>query len=208
MRVEGIEHVPSTGAAVLAANHGGAAIPYDAAMLQLALFNEPAVPACARRGDRGLQHAALRVASLPQDRAAYASRQDARWVLGNGQLLGVFPEGVQALKPVSESYRLRRFGRGGFASLAAEVGAPVVPVAILGSEETHPALFVTLAKAVRTVFPDQRVEEMAVWVNPIPLPVRWMIRFLLRCPPPGTPRRACGPRAGRAGSHPDPGCAR
>ena len=24
-----------------------------------------------------------------------------------------------------------------------------------------------------------------MWVNPIPLPVRWMIRFLLRCPPPG-----------------------
>ena len=30
--------------------------------------------------------------------AAYASRQDARWVLGNGQLLGVFPEGVRAFR--------------------------------------------------------------------------------------------------------------
>ena len=182
VRVEGIEHVPSTGAAVLAANHGGAAIPYDAAMLQLALLNEPAVPRRVRVVGTEVFNMVPFVSHLYRKiGAAYASRQDARWVLGNGQLLGVFPEGVRGFqKPVSESYRLRRFGRGGFASLAAEVGAPVVPVAILGSEETHPALFTssTLAKAVRTVFPDQRVEEMAVWVNPIPLPVRWMIRFL------------------------------
>jgi 1-acyl-sn-glycerol-3-phosphate acyltransferase len=182
VRVEGIEHVPSMGAAVLAANHGGAAIPYDAAMLQLALLNEPAVPRRVRVVGTEVFNMMPFVSHLYRKiGAAYASRQDARWVLGNGQLLGVFPEGVRGFqKPVSESYRLRRFGRGGFASLAAEVGAPVVPVAILGSEETHPALFTsrTLAKAVRTVFPDQRVEEMAVWVNPIPLPVRWMIRFL------------------------------
>ena len=182
VRVEGIDHVPATGPAVLAANHGGAAIPYDAVMLHLAVLNEPAVPRRVRVVGTEFFNLMPFVSHLYRKiGAAYASRQDARWVLSNGQLLGVFPEGVRGFqKPVSESYRLRRFGRGGFASLAAESGASIIPVAILGSEETHPALFTSqaLAKLVRTVFPEQRVDEMAVWVNPIPLPVRWMIRFL------------------------------
>ena len=58
--------------------------------------------------------------------------------------------------------------------------SPIVPVAIVGSEETHPVLFTSarLAALVRFFLPEQRVEEMAVWLNPIPLPVAWRIRFL------------------------------
>jgi hypothetical protein len=53
-------------------------------------------------------------------------------------------------------------------------------VAILGAEEVHPAVAVSkrLAQLVRFIFPQQRVEEIAVFLNPIPLPVRWHIRFL------------------------------
>ena len=93
----------------------------------------------------------------------------------------MFPEGVQGFqKSGSDAYRLKRFGRGGFVKLAMRAGAPIVPVAIMGSEDVHPALFTSkrLAQLVRMVFPQQRVEEMAVWLNPIPLPVRWQIRFL------------------------------
>ena len=35
-----------------------------------------------------------------------------------------------------------------------------------------------LAKLVRLFFPEQRVEEIAIALNPIPLPIRWKIRFL------------------------------
>jgi hypothetical protein len=35
-----------------------------------------------------------------------------------------------------------------------------------------------LAQLVRLIFPEQRVEEIAVALNPIPLPIRWKIRFL------------------------------
>ena len=44
VEVEGIEHVPMTAGAVLTANHGGAAIPYDGAMLALAVLNEAPEP--------------------------------------------------------------------------------------------------------------------------------------------------------------------
>jgi len=183
-RVEtrGIEHMPMEGAAVLAANHGGAAIPYDALMLQMAVMNESPLPRRVRVVGTEIFNMIPTYSHLyRKSGAAYAAKEDAMWVLENGHLLGVFPEGVQGFqKPNSEAYQLQRFGRGGFARLAMRTGAPIVPVAILGSEDVHPAMFTSkrLAQLVRLVFPQQRVEEMAVWLNPIPLPVRWQIRFL------------------------------
>ena len=53
-------------------------------------------------------------------------------------------------------------------------------LAIVGSEEVHPAVTVSksLARLVRLIMPDQRVEGVAVFLNPIPLPIKWRIRFL------------------------------
>ena len=127
--------------------------------------------------------------------AVYASRDDARHVLDRGGLLGVFPEGESGfMKPVWQAYQVQRFGRGGFVRLSETAGAPVVPVAILGAEEVHPAVAVSkrLAQLVRLVFPQQRVEEIAIFLNPVPLPVRWHIRFL----PPVLPEHP--------GTEPDP----
>ncbi len=183
-RVEttGLEHVPMDGAAVLAANHGGAAIPYDALMLQMAVTNEAPAPRRVRVIGTEIFNMIPTYSHLyRKSGAAYAAKEDAMWVLENGHLLGVFPEGVQGFqKSGSDAYRLKPFGRGGFVKLAMRAGAPIVPVAIMGSEDVHPALFTSkrLAQLVRLVFPQQRVDEMAVWLNPIPLPVRWHIRFL------------------------------
>jgi len=182
VEVSGIDRVPTTGPAILAANHGGAALPYDGFMLSLAVANESPVP-------RRLRVVATEIFNmLPvlshlyrKAGAAFAAPEDARWVLDHGYLLGVFPEGVRGFqKPMSEAYRLRRFGRGGFVRLAMRTGAPIVPAAIVGAEEVHPALFTShkLAQLVRLAFPEQRVDEIAVWLNPIPLPVHWRIHFL------------------------------
>jgi len=179
---QGLANVPMEGAAVLAANHGGAAIPYDAMMLQLAVANDAPLPRRVRVIGTEIFNMVPTYSHLyRKSGAAYAAKEDAMWALENGHLLGVFPEGVQGFqKPGSEAYRLQRFGRGGFVKLAMRSGAPIVPVAVLGSEEVHPALFTSkrLAQLVRIVFPQQRVDEMAVWLNPIPLPVRWQMRFL------------------------------
>jgi 1-acyl-sn-glycerol-3-phosphate acyltransferase len=182
VEVEGIENVPMDGGAVLVANHGGAALPYDGAMLSLAVMNEAELPRRVRVVGTeifnmlpGVSHMYRKVG------AAYAARDDARELLKRGHLLGVFPEGERGfMKPVWEAYRVGRLGRGGFAELAEEASAPIVPVAIIGSEEVHPAVMVSkkLARLVRLFFPEQRVEEIAVALNPIPLPIRWHIRFL------------------------------
>ncbi|MGI9667848.1 MAG: 1-acyl-sn-glycerol-3-phosphate acyltransferase [Acidimicrobiia bacterium] len=180
--VEGIENVPNDGAAVLVANHGGALLPYDAAMLSLAVMNEAEVPRRVRVIGTEIFNMLPTVSHLYRKvGAAYAARDDAREILQRGHLLGVFPEGERGfMKPVWEAYRVGRLGRGGFTQLAEDASVPIVPVAIIGSEEVHPAVMTSkrLAKIVKMFFPEQRVDEIAISLNPIPLPIRWKIRFL------------------------------
>ena len=194
--VEGIEHVPMNGPAMLVANHGGAALPYDAAMLSLAVLNSAERPRRVRVSATEIFNMLPWVSHMYRKvGAVYASRDDARHVLERGGLLGVFPEGESGfMKPVWQAYHVQRFGRGGFVHLAETTGVPIVPVAILGAEEVHPAVAVSkrLAQLVRMVFPQQRVEEIAIFLNPLPLPIRWRIRFL----PPVMPENP--------GAEPDP----
>ena len=180
--VEGAEHIPSSGPGILVANHAGAALPWDATMLGLAVANEPAVPRRVRLVGTEIFNILPWVSHLYRKTgSAYASHEDSEWVLANNHLLGVFPEGVAGFqKSQQDAYQTKRFGRGGFVNLAIRTGSPIVPVAIIGSEETHPVLFTSrrLAQVVKMFFPEQRVEEMAVWLNPIPLPIKWQIAFL------------------------------
>ncbi|NND83958.1 MAG: hypothetical protein HKN46_02295 [Acidimicrobiia bacterium] len=180
--VEGIEHVPMEGPGLLVPNHAGAALPYDAFMLQLAVANEAPLPRRVRTIGTELFNMLPFASHLfRRSGGAYASAEEANWILDHGHLLGVFPEGVAGFQKAGQgSYQTVRFGRGGFAATASAHRAPIVPVAIVGSEETHPVLFTSsrLASLVRFFLPEQRVDEMAVWLNPIPLPVAWRIRFL------------------------------
>jgi len=196
VEVEGIEHVPMDGPAMLVANHGGAALPYDAAMLSLAVLNSAERPRRVRVSATEIFNMLPWISHMYRKvGAVYASRDDARHILEHGGLLGVFPEGESGfMKPVWQAYHVQRFGRGGFVHLAETTGVPIVPVAILGAEEVHPAVAVSkrLAQLVRMAFPQQRVEEIAIFLNPIPLPIRWNIRFL----PPVMPENP--------GTEPDP----
>jgi 1-acyl-sn-glycerol-3-phosphate acyltransferase len=182
VEVQGIENVPMDGPAVLVPNHAGAAFPYDGVMLNLAVVNTAPVPRRVRVvGTEFFAQLPFVSHLFKRSGGAYAARPDARWILDQGLILGVFPEGVAGFqKPHTEAYQVKRFGRGGFAKLAGDAGAPVVPVAIVGSEDTHPVVMSSkaLASLVKLVFPSQRVEEMGIWLNPIPLPVKWTIRFL------------------------------
>ena len=67
------------------------------------------------------------------------------------QLALVFPEGTKGpSKSFTDRYQLRRFGRGGFVEIAMRAGVPVIPIAVIGSEEAMPVLLrvPTLAKAL------------------------------------------------------------
>jgi 1-acyl-sn-glycerol-3-phosphate acyltransferase len=141
VRMLGIENVPAQGAALLVANHSGG-VPYDGAMLIHGIYRQhpshrrlrTLVANFAFRSP-WMSHVVARIGGV---RAASTFARD---LLRAGELVGVFPEGLRGVgKLYRERYRLERFGRGGFARLAAETGVPIIPVGIVGAEEIHPVL--------------------------------------------------------------------
>jgi 1-acyl-sn-glycerol-3-phosphate acyltransferase len=113
-----------------------------------------------------------------------ACNPDAERLLGGGELVGVFPEGFKGVgKPYSQRYKLQRFGRGGFVSAALRTGAPIIPVAIVGAEETYPMLADVAPLARLLGLPYFPVTPTFPWLGPlgmVPLPSKWLIEF---CPP-------------------------
>lgn len=182
VEVSGLEHVPDTGAALIAANHSGA-VPADAFMLAVALeLRQPA--RCLRvLYDRFVDDLPLigplyrRLGGVP------ASFANAELMLGRGDLVGLFPEGIAGVeKRFTERYRLRPF-KTGAARLALRTGAPIVPVAIVGGEEAYPVV-ARLYRLGRVVglpwIPLTPSFPLCGIAGALPLPSKWHIRF---CPP-------------------------
>jgi 1-acyl-sn-glycerol-3-phosphate acyltransferase len=182
VQAEGAERVPAHGRAMLAANHAGI-LPWDATMISVALLREHPLP-------RQPRFLVLNWAfELPWISTAIrrvggvvASPYNALRLLEQDKLVAVFPEGVKGTgKPYSERYRLQRFGRGGFVEIALRAGAPIVPVAVVGSEEIYPKLADVPALARLIGAPFFPITPTFPWLGPlgvVPLPSRWRIEFL------------------------------
>jgi 1-acyl-sn-glycerol-3-phosphate acyltransferase len=181
VRVEGAHRVPAHGRALLAANHAGI-LPWDATMIAVALLREHPLP-------RQPRFLVLNWAfDLPwvsvfmrKVGGVVASPYNALRLLEQDQLVAVFPEGVKGTgKPFGERYRLQRFGRGGFVEIALRAGAPIVPVAVVGSEEIYPKLADVPALARAIGAPFFPVTPTFPWLGPlgvVPLPSKWRIEF-------------------------------
>src|SRR5919106_4235265 len=110
-----------------------------------------------------------------------ASPFNAMRLLEQGHLVAVFPEGSKgAGKPFSERYRLQRFGRGGFVEVALRASSPIVPVAVVGSEEIYPKLGDSRLAARLIGSPYFPITPTFPALGPlgaIPLPSKWRIEF-------------------------------
>jgi 1-acyl-sn-glycerol-3-phosphate acyltransferase len=185
-RVEttGLEHVPDSGPALVVGNHAGT-LPFDALMVALALLDEHPAHRSLRMLAADLAFDLPVIAPLARKGGnTLACAEDATRLLEAGELVGVWPEGYKGLgKPYRERYRLQRFGRGGFVEVALRTGAPIVPVAVVGSEEIYPML-ANLRRLARLLgFPYFPVTPTFPALGPlgaIPLPSKWLIEF---CPP-------------------------
>ncbi|NUS15758.1 MAG: 1-acyl-sn-glycerol-3-phosphate acyltransferase [Streptomyces sp.] len=138
-RIEGLENIPESGAAIVAGNH-------------LSFSDHFVMPAILPRritflakaeyftggGLKGRLTAAFfrGVGQIPVDRSGGKASQSAidaaLGVLGRGELLGIYPEGTR-----SHDGRLYR-GRTGVAAMALRARCPVVPCAMLGTFELQP----------------------------------------------------------------------
>lgn len=137
--VRGAEHVPKSGAAILASNHLSFV---DSIFLPLKLRRQ--VTFLAKMDyftGPGLKGAVIRWffkanGQLPIDRSGGKASEDSLntglGVLERGSLLGIYPEGTRS--PDATLYR----GRTGIARMILEAQVPVIPVAMIDTEKVMP----------------------------------------------------------------------
>ena len=139
VEVSGLEHIPASGPAILASNHQAV---MDSFYLPLVCPRQ--ITFLAKKEyftGIGLVGRAQRwffttVGQVPIDRTSADAGEDAMnsalRVLARGDLFGIYPEGTRS--PDGKLYK----GKTGMARIALRSGAPVVPVAMLGTREANP----------------------------------------------------------------------
>ena len=195
IEVVGLEHVPADRPVMFVANHSGL-LPWDG----LALAETIEEAHGAERRPRFLIADWLITLPFVQPALARlggvrACRENAERLLASGRSVVAFPEGVKgAAKTFRDRYRLQRFGRGGAVRLALAAEVPIVPVAIVGAEETHPILFKLETPARALGLPFLPVTPTFPWLGPfgaLPLPSKWVVSF-------GEPLASASPAAAQA----------
>ncbi len=137
--VKGLDNVPAHGAAILVSNH----LSFSDSIFMPLMVPRPVVFLAKSeyftgKGVKGkLTAAFFRLTNqLPMDRsggaASAASLNAGMDVLGNGALLGIYPEGTRS--PDGRLYR----GKVGVARLVLQARVPVIPVAMIGTDKVQP----------------------------------------------------------------------
>ncbi len=138
-KVEGLDYIPRSGPMILASNHLAVA---DSFYKPLVVRRRITFLAKAEyftgTGIKGWFQRWFYTAAgqVPIDRSdadsAQAALTTAARVLGEGKLLGMYPEGTRS--PDGRLYK----GKTGLARLALETGVPVIPVAMIGTDVVNP----------------------------------------------------------------------
>ena len=134
VRVEGLEHIPEKGAAILASNHISFS---DSIFLPLVLRRRITFVAKAEYFEDPKTAWFFRaVGQIPIKRtggsASMAALDSAAEVLADGHLFGIYPEGTRS--PDGRLYK----GKTGVARLALRCQVPVLAVAMIGTKEIQP----------------------------------------------------------------------
>jgi 1-acyl-sn-glycerol-3-phosphate acyltransferase len=179
VEVRGAENLPMDGSALLVSNHAGT-LPLDGMILHTVVYDEIG------RHVRMLGADLIFKTPYSGDLArktgtTLACQEDAERLLASNQLVAVFPEGFKGLgKPYADRYKLQRFGRGGFVTAAIRAQVPIIPIAIVGSEEIYPLIAKAPALARALGVPYFPITPLFPWFGPlgmIPLPSKWIIQF-------------------------------
>ena len=177
---EGHANVPMEGPAILVANHGGL-LPFDAAMgvIDIAVHSDPPrlVRAIVDRWAGALPWVNIFYARVGQ---VIGTRKNFADLLNDGQLVLVFPEGMDgARKTITQRYRVQNF-RVGFIEQSLRERAPIVPVAFVGSDDQTPILYNIKPLAKRLGLPIVPITPTFPLLGPLgllPYPVSYKIVY-------------------------------
>lgn len=178
---EGFDKIPATGGALLVANHAGA-IPADAPTIMHGIERDLDRPVYGLADEVFKKMPVVNVAWSRLGGVQAHPDNAYRLLREQQQLVMTFPEGSKGPgKTYAERYRLRRFGRGGFVQLAMRAGVPIIPLAVVGSEETMPivAKVPFLSKALGLPYwPITANMAFGPFGALVPFPAKFRIRVL------------------------------
>jgi 1-acyl-sn-glycerol-3-phosphate acyltransferase len=171
VRAEGLEHIPARGRVLVIGNHSGQ-LPIDGLLIGIALLTNPHAPRAPRAMiERFFPKVPFLGDLLNRMGAVIGDPLNCARMLEHEEAIIVFPEGVRGSgKLYRERYQLQRFGNG-FMHLAMIHRTPIVPVGVVGCEETMPS--------VANVAPLARLLGLPYVpvTTPIPLPARISLHF-------------------------------
>lgn len=169
VKSSGATRIPD-GPVILVPNHAGV-LPVDGAVLSLdVLINSRPTRIPRPIADHFIPRFPLVSTLFARLGVVSGTRANVRRLLERGELLVIFPEGVSGpAKRFRDRYLLQNWSVG-FAELAIRYRASIVPVAILGAEESWPVV----TKLGIHVFGSPYVP---IPLSPVPLPVHYEIRY-------------------------------
>ncbi len=133
VEIEGAEHIPDLGGAIIAANH----LSFIDSMLLMYGLQRPVtfMGKVEYMESFATRHLFPAVGMIPVDRTGSGIRsslQEARRRIDAGELLGIFPEGTRSRDGLLHE------GHNGVAHLSLKTGAPIIPVGIRGTDAALP----------------------------------------------------------------------
>ncbi|MGE0710745.1 MAG: lysophospholipid acyltransferase family protein [Planctomycetota bacterium] len=140
VKTHGIEHVPA-GRVMLVPNHSGQ-LPLDGMFVAMAMIFDAHPPRIVRgMVERWFPSLPFISTLFVRCGQTVGDPRNCVRLLERDQAILVFPEGVRGSgKTYWHRYELQRFGTG-FVRIALETKTPIVPVAVVGAEETYPSIY-------------------------------------------------------------------
>ena len=178
-QVSGTENIPD-GRVLIVPNHSGQ-LPFDGLVVAVACLLEASPPRIVRAmAERWFP--TLPMVNLAFSRAGVVvgDPTNCRNLLEDDNAILVFPEGARGCGKVwDQRYQLVRFGRG-FMRLALQTGTPIVPVSVVGAEESIPSIIDAKGLAKAFGAPYFPVPPHLPLLGPlayVPLPTRFYVDF-------------------------------
>ena len=177
--VRGTENIPS-GRVLLIANHSGQ-LPYDGMVLGVSCLLDANPPRIVRAMvERWVPSIPFVNELFARSGAVLGAPINCRNLLEADNAILVFPEGARGCgKTFDQRYKLVDFGRG-FMRLALQTNTPIVPISIVGAEESIPSISQAKPLARLVGAPYLPVPYLLPLLGPlayIPMPTRFHITF-------------------------------
>lgn len=177
--VHGIENVPS-GRVLLIANHSGQ-LPFDGVVIALVMMLYGKPPRAIRAMvERAFPTMPFINEVMSRGGAVLGDPVNCKNLLEDDQAIVVFPEGARGGgKLWKDRYKLQHFGRG-FMRLALQTNCPIVPIGVVGGEESIISVYNAQRLAKIVGMPYVPISPLLPVLGPLsllPMPVKFRIRF-------------------------------